>query len=294
MALRNYLCPVLLLPILALLSLARPGAAEAAVPVVQTTPTAITRGSFTGTIPTGTIPFEPASEPAGILCPLLPEFTAGTKILGHVQAVLKPGGELHILAVGSGTVLGPNANTPSAAFPYRMAEALKQALPNATIELTVHGGRGLTAEEMLPLIKAELAKKAFQLVLWQTGTVEAVRGLRAEAFHQALNEGVALASARGADLILVDPQYSRFLRTNANLGPYEDALTQVAALPDVTLFRRFDLMHGWVEANGIDLERAQARDRARLAEALHACLGQALAHLVLDGAQPAPAAKPSP
>ena len=36
----------------------------------------------------------------------------------------------------------------------------------------------MTAEDMLPLIEAALKQQHYPLVLWQTGTVEAVRGLQ--------------------------------------------------------------------------------------------------------------------
>ncbi|HYZ64617.1 MAG TPA: hypothetical protein VE650_19360 [Acetobacteraceae bacterium] len=119
--------------------------------------------------------------------------------LPHVAAALHPGSTLNVLAVGSATLFGPEAsllpsvngaahNTVSApqlirtepsdlAFPRQMAKALEVAVPGATVKVTVRGGRGLTAADMLGLMQSALAGGTYQLVLWQTGTVEAVRNV---------------------------------------------------------------------------------------------------------------------
>jgi hypothetical protein len=88
----------------------------------------------------------------------------------------------------------------------------------------------------------------------------------------------------GGDLVLIDPQFSRFLRANTDLDPYEGALQQVATMPGVTLFPRFELMRAWANEGRIDLERTAKADRDKALERLHKCLGQALARFVLSAA----------
>ncbi len=48
-------------------------------------------------------------------------------------------------------------------------------------------------------------------------------------FYQTLSDGAAAVTTAGADLVLVDPQYSRFLRANADVDSYAQALQQTAA-----------------------------------------------------------------
>ena len=57
----------------------------------------------------------------------------------------------------------------------------------------------------------------------------------------------------------------------------------VAALPGVVLFHRFGLMHSWVHAHAIDLERAPAGQQAATVALLHHCLGQSLSTFLLNG-----------
>lgn len=242
-----------------------------------------------------------------------PEEAAGIPApLALVSEALKPGHQLAILAVGSATMFGPEASLapgtvtaqalsasrltvgPSQefvqtasdfSFPKQMVHELTNLVPGAKVSVTVRGGRGLLASEMLVIIRAELSHHHYDLVLWQTGTVEAVRNLPPSEFGQSLLDGAETIHEAGADLILIDPQFSRFLQTNANLDPYIQALQQVGSAPGVVLFRRFELMRNWANEGQIDLERTARSDRKRVGEQLHACLGQHLAKLILDSAR---------
>jgi hypothetical protein len=194
---------------------------------------------------------------------------------------------LDVLVVGSAPMFGrtpPAPNTPGlVAFPWRMAEALEAATPGLRVSITVRGGHGATAGEMANVIRDELAAKPYKLLLWQTGTVEAVQNLPPGDFTQALVDGVDAATGRGVDVVLVDPQYSRFLQTHADVEPYERALEQVAAMPGVELFRRYELMRRWAEDGQIDLERVAEAERKPTLNLLHACLGDYLARMVMSG-----------
>ncbi|MGA3403020.1 MAG: hypothetical protein ABSC95_27735 [Acetobacteraceae bacterium] len=224
-------------------------------------------------------------EQAPAACAASEAFTTPEESLAQVAAAIAAGGPVNILAVGSATTVGDQLGTDhNTAFPFRMVEALHAALPKVAFALTLRGGRGMTAEDMLPLLEAALVGQHYQLVIWQTGTVEAVRGMRPDGMVAALQEGVDRARDAGADVVLIDPQFSRFLRANADLDPYEAALQQVSAMPNVVLFRRFDVMRGWAEDGGIDLERARQADRVRMMALLNTCLGETLARFVLNGA----------
>jgi acyl-CoA thioesterase I len=136
---------------------------------------------------------------------------------------------------------------------------------------------------MLPLLTQALRSRHYALVLWQTGTVEAVRGMQPDVMQAVLEAGVDAVREAGGDVVLVDPQFSRFLRANTDLDPYESVLEQVADLPGVVLFPRFELMRSWASEGSIDLENVQQSDRETAVAQLNICLGQALARFVLNG-----------
>jgi acyl-CoA thioesterase-1 len=206
-------------------------------------------------------------------------------------------GRLRVLATGSASVLGPGTSGPEAAWPARLRVLLEARHPGLRVEMVVRGARGLTAADTAALITEELAQGqlqqggAVQLVLWQAGTVEAVRGLDLDDMVDVLNAGLDRLRAQGVDAVLIDPQFSRFLRANANIDVYRDMLRLVAAAHAVPLLRRYELMRYWAETERVDLERAPRSRRIAVADRLNDCLARAMAELLESGmaeAQPAP------
>jgi acyl-CoA thioesterase-1 len=231
------------------------------------------------------------TEPSPI-CGAFEEYAISEEPLPQFAEAIAAGGTIDILTIGSATTVGavtvsgqPTSASHGSAFPWQMARALHAALPKIEFRVTVQGGRGMTAEDMLPLLEAALKKQHYPLVLWQTGTVEAVRGLRPDGMLDVLHSGAERVREAGGDLVLIDPQFSRFLRANTNLDPYEDVMQQVATMPGVVLFHRFDLMRTWANDGRLDLERAPKAERERVLEELNACLGLVLARFVISGAE---------
>jgi acyl-CoA thioesterase I len=217
-------------------------------------------------------------------CQMPPDMVRSDEPLRYLADAIRKGGDVDILAVGSASTAGRDLASPDNAFPYQMILALEQTMPGVKFHLTVRGERGLTAEGMLPLILDALQTQHFPLVLWQTGTVEAVRGLPPEELAQTVERGAQAVGAQGGTLVLVDAQFSRFLKANSDVDAYEAALKQVAAaLPGVILFHRYDLTRDWTTEEQLDLEHIAKSDRRTALDALHVCLGQALARVVLNG-----------
>ncbi len=231
------------------------------------------------------MPGSAAGAATGDLCAAPKDLTEGGTDFPATKAALKSGGPVDVLAMGSASMLGPGGKADRA-FPARMTGLLQAAFPAAQVRLTVRSGRGLTAAGMLAALPGALAERHYSLVLWQTATVEAVRSLPADELFQTLTEGAKQVHDAGADLVLIDPQYSRFLRANADLDPYLQMMQRAAALPDVFLLRRYDLMRTWVDSGQIDLERASRTQRDSVADALHDCLARKLAESILAASSP--------
>lgn len=246
----------------------------------MTRPALAALAALTGFLLGGAAP--PACPPAD-----LPQ---GQSPLTALRAALHSGGTLNVLAAGTSPwfAAAPGATRPGGApapggFVGQATHALEAAYRGLRINLTLRGGRGLTAADMAGPIAAEVARGHYQLVIWQTGTVDAVREVAPAEFYQTLADTAASVAASGADLVLVDPQYSRFLEANANVEPYLSTMQDLAALPGVSLFPRYALMRNWADAGAIDLERSAKGERAAAGARLQLCLGQALARLLRDG-----------
>jgi acyl-CoA thioesterase-1 len=224
-----------------------------------------------------------AATPArATTCDVPPEVLSAARPLPATARALQQG-SLRLLILGSGSITGPGASGPDAAWPARLQALLAARFPGRSVEIALRGGRGVSVHDHLALLRDGLATETPALVLWQAGTVEAVRGLDPDDMGETMLQGLERIRRRGADIIILDQQYSRFLRANTNIDPYRDKLRLVAAATGAPLFRRYDLMQHWVETGALDLERTARGDRGAAMDRLNDCLARALTELIAQG-----------
>lgn len=201
--------------------------------------------------------------------------------LPKVAAAVKNGQPLNVLVIGSrsSTITASDAN----AYPVKLQAALKEKLPAVTVNLSVELYPAKTAEEVdAGLVKLVEAKKP-NLVIWQTGTVDAMRSVDPDDFRNAVDEGVVALQNAGTDVVLINLQYSPRTETMISAPPYLDNMRVVAQQHDVPLFDRFAIMRHWNESGDFDL--FSASHGVDLAKRVHGCLGRALSKFVIDAAR---------
>jgi hypothetical protein len=192
---------------------------------------------------------------------------------------------LNILVVGSrsSTITGSEGS----AWPARLQAILKEKLPQVAVGLSVELQTKKTAEEVAVGLVKLVEEKKPALVIWQTGTVDAMRGVDADDFHTAIDEGVTALQNAGVDVVLMNLQYSPRTETMIAAPPYLDNMRAVAQAHDVPLFDRFAIMRQWNDAGDFDLfSTTRGLDLARR---VHDCLGRALSKFVVDAAHLEPA-----
>jgi hypothetical protein len=200
--------------------------------------------------------------------------------LPKVAEAVKKGQPVTILVVGSRSSSIPSAE--ASAYPARLQAALKERLPQVPINLSVELQSAKTSEETAAtLVKLVEAKKP-TLVVWQTGTVDAMRSVDPDDFRGAVDEGVGALQKAGSDVVLMNLQYSPRTETMISAPPYLDNMRVVAQQHEVPLFDRFAIMRHWNDAADFDLfSTAHGID---LAKRVHDCLGRALSKFVIDTA----------
>lgn len=189
---------------------------------------------------------------------------------------------LDILALGSASTLGPGGQMQGSVAAL-LRDRLQTALPGRVITLRVLGRRGATAEEQLGILRAALAQAPADVVIWQTGTVEAIRRLPVPGFRAVLTEGLRAAQAAGADAILVDQPYSHRAGEKVDMTAYRTALHAAAVDTGASVFERYGLMRDWAESGQLDLDRISRKDRAAAMARLHVCLVGVLAQQIQAG-----------
>jgi hypothetical protein len=228
-----------------------------------------------------------AEEPA-VSCEVPDYLLTSESTLPKVAEAIKAGHSLDILVIGSrsSTINTTNASEASA-YPGRLQAILKEKLPSIAVNVSVEIQAKKTAEEVAAgMVKLVEAKKP-TLVIWQTGTVDAMRSTDPDDFRSGVDEGVVALQEAGTDVVLMNPQYSPRTETMISAPPYLDSMRVVAQQHDVPLFDRFAIMRHWNESGDFDL--FTTFHGIELAKRVHDCLGRALSQFVIDAAHTNPA-----
>ena len=200
--------------------------------------------------------------------------------LSKVAEAVKDAHVLNVLVVGSRSSTIPMQE--ASAYPARLQAYLKEKLPSVTVNVSVELLAKKTAEEAATdFVKLTEDKKA-TLVVWQTGTVDAMRSVDPDDFRGAVDDGVAALQTAGADVILMNLQYSPRTDSMVSAPPYLDNMRVVAQQHDVPLFDRFAIMQQWNDSGEFDF--FSASHGLDLVKRVHDCLGRALSKFVIDAA----------
>lgn len=225
------------------------------------------------------------AEPSTASCEVPDYLVATESQLPKVMAAVKGGQPLDILVIGSRS--STITNSDASAYPSRLQTMLREKVPAVAVNVSVEILAKKTAEETVGGLVKLLETKKPTLVIWQTGTVDAMRSIDPDDFRSAVDEGVAALQKAGVDLVLMNLQYSPRTETMISATPYLDNMRVVAQQHDVPLFDRFGIMRHWNEAGDFDLfSTAHGLD---LAKRVHDCLGRALAAFVIQAAHLNPA-----
>lgn len=203
----------------------------------------------------------------------------------NLNQVAAAAGKQHQIAItvfgtGSSTLAGSEG--PSLAYPARLEAALNQRLSKVAVKVATRTKTGQTADSMRRNMKDLLVNEKPNLVIWQTGTVDAIRRVELDEFRSALEDGVEALQAGGTDVILMNMQYSPRTESMIPVGPYVDEMRAVAQQRDIPLFDRFAIMRYWSDEGAFDFYAA-GKDNG-LAQRVHDCLGRALGALVIEDA----------
>jgi lysophospholipase L1-like esterase len=233
------------------------------------------------------------SAPAGAFgpereCPVPESFYTFEPPLTKTANALVSGREVVIAALGGASTVGLAAGRAGLAWPTRLGSALAGRFPSARTKVvnlavarqTAKGAADRLGRDVLPLKPT--------LVIWETGTMEAVRGTNVDEFRETVRAGIDELRAVGTEVVLMNMQFSRETDAMIHFGPYLIAMRDVADANDVALFRRHGIMRHWAESGLLDLRATDGEKRRQVAAKLYDCIGRGMADFVTRGV---PAAK---
>lgn len=211
--------------------------------------------------------------------PCLPP-KGGAKKMGslpHVAGKLAAGEPVVIIAFGSSSTAGYGASSPEFNYPNRLAAQLHRQYPTADITVINRGQGGEDAPEMMRRLQTSVIDMHPDLVIWQVGTNAVLRNLDPAETIKLVEDGIARIQAAGADLVLVDPQYSPRVNERAeSAGRMINLLNKVAELRHVGIFPRFEVMRDWHEKQAIPMDNFVIADGLHMSDWGYACFAQLL------------------
>jgi lysophospholipase L1-like esterase len=182
-----------------------------------------------------------------------------------------------ILVIGGASTAG---TAPDNAYPHFLEAALRQRHPGLAINVINRGVAGQTAEQMEARFPKDVYSHQPAAVIWETGTVDAVRGEDVNAFVDTISDGIAALQDHKAEVMLMDMQYNPSTVSVINFEPYLDALHQTATLQNVYMFQRFAIMKSWSEQGVFDFTNVPKEKNASWVREFYQCLGERLADAI--------------
>lgn len=212
--------------------------------------------------------------------PCLPP-KGGSKAMGtlpHVASKLVAGQPVVIVAFGSSSTAGFGASSPEFNYPNRLAAQLRRHYPTADITVVNAGVGGEDAPEMMKRLQTQVIDVHPDLVIWQVGTNAVLRNLDPGDTAKLVEDGISrIQAAGGADIVLVDPQYSPAVnQRKESAGKMIKLLGNVAELRHVGIFPRFEVMRDWHENQSIPVESFVIADGLHMNDWGYACFAQLL------------------
>jgi lysophospholipase L1-like esterase len=197
--------------------------------------------------------------------------------LPHVASKLVAGQPVVIVAFGSSSTAGYGATSPDFNYPNRLAAQLRRQYPTADISVVNAGKGGEDAPEMMKRLQTSVIDMHPDLVIWQVGTNAVLRNLDPGETAKLVEEGIGRIQAVGADIVLIDPQYSPKVNEHAeSAGKMMTLLNKTAELRKVGIFPRFAVMKDWHEKQAIPIENFVIADGLHMSDWGYACFAQLL------------------
>ena len=212
-------------------------------------------------------------------CDVPDSFLSSDNDLTSATNQVKGQQRLDISVIGTGSSALPGPDGAAFAYPARLEQALSHELRGVSVKVTAHVEARAATADMVPGLAKILADDKPSLVIWQTGTVDAMNGVAPEDFRVNLDDGVTAIENAGANVILMNMQYSPRTESMLDVGPLADIMRIVAQQHGALLFDRLGIMRNWNDAGTFDLYTATKNyDMARR---VHDCIGWALATQII-------------
>jgi acyl-CoA thioesterase-1 len=212
------------------------------------------------------------------------EYSRLDRPLLHTMRRLAGGMPLTIVAIGSSSTAGAGASSPAASYPSQLEFDLKQRFAGHDITVLNRGVNGDETDQMMARFETGVYPEHPQLVLWQVGTNSLLRDRPLAPHSVQLHEGIDELKDSGADVVLIDPQYSPKVLAKAETDDMVDQIALSAKQKSVGLFHRFAIMRDWHEVQHLPFDAFVSPDGLHMNDWGYGCWAKLFAAAIADAA----------
>ena len=210
-------------------------------------------------------------------CTVPQEITRFRVRLPNTARAIRSGKALVIVAIGSSSTKGVGASDPAHAYPALLTEELHRRWPQRAVTVINKGVTGEMASQMLARFDRDVLPYHPQLVIWQTGTNQALRSEDIEGYVGTIREGISRLKAARVDVVLMDPQFAPRVLARPMHLLLVDSIGAVANDTNVAVFRRFAVMRHWISSGQYKVEGIISGDGLHMNDVSYSCIARLLA-----------------
>jgi lysophospholipase L1-like esterase len=193
-------------------------------------------------------------------------------------------GQLTVSAFGSSTTEGVGASSPANTYPARLEAELGAALPRAKVAVINRGQGGEEAEDFDRRLPEVIADRP-DLVIFQTGTNDAIRSVPLARFEELTRRDIEAFHKAGIDVVLMEPQYSRAVEDAPDFMAYIALVRKLGADYGLPVIRRYELMKSWLATGLLTSAELITEDDLHMADGGYRELAKAAAKTILDSSR---------
>jgi acyl-CoA thioesterase I len=202
---------------------------------------------------------------------------------------------MKIVAIGSSSTEGIIRNARNKVYPAALETTLSRLWPEAAIEVLNKGRGGETMPQTIARFESDVIALKPSLVIWQLGVNDVLRYDGLAGRHEEIQAGLKILTDKGIPVVLLDLQYAPMVIKDPDALPMQALIDQAARTGPkgrVFHFQRFAAMKQLADRHRVSMAEMTDRDDLHMTDAMHSCVGQLLAEMIVAKPMVATTAKP--
>lgn len=182
-----------------------------------------------------------------------------------------------IVALGSSSTQGTGASSGAMTYPAQLQRLFDDAFGGRPAVTVVNRGiAGEDIDDMVKRLDGDVLAVHPDLVIWQAGSNDPLRGVPMDRFKAELTVGIRAIRAEGSEVLLMEPQWSPVIEKADAKSRFVDAVREVGAEQHVDVVRRFALMRRWIDDGLVTPEQLVGPDKLHMTDRGYALLARAV------------------